>query len=669
MSSGLPQLPPRAGLTAVPPNPSFSGAGAIAPDVPTYTVDQAIDHIGLGPFQYVVLLLAGFAWTAESMEMLLLSFIKQPLQCEWGISDSQAALITTSVAAGMLTGSTAWGLFADRFGRRNAFVVSNLFLMCMGIASGLAVNYPMMLITRGLVGVGVGGVPVAFSLLMEFLPSAQRGSWGLSLAMFWALGAVFEAVVAMYVLPALNWRWLIIVSTTPLILVVCFSFWLSESPRWLATRGHEEKVRQVLDRIARVNGNPLPDGRVTLISEESTMQDDLETGTDSTVPTNPRHQQPADPFTARDALISAPISPATAAGYAGSADIASDSASAPLTPRTAHQPSDDAEHVGNEQEPLEEGWTESRPWRKGGVADLLRPGARQLAFWIFVGWFVNSFIYYGLIMLQPELIAAENTGQRCSYTANECARLTKDSTCNALPLCSWLTNANTSSDVQCIPTEHTSSHEKDANGVCALALTRDDFISTLWGSIGEMPGVMIAFVIVDMIGRRPLLGYYYIVLFLGQILLLFCTSRYTETVTFFFGRGASSGAFQAMYLYTNEIYPSSIRATAMGLSSSMSRVGLLLTPFVAQYLLNINETTALGIYAALCAVGVVSIVLSPIETTGRPLFSSMDELVQTLREARLRGNDVGTSFADDPSVNRFVRMFRWRATLDGISVK
>lgn len=666
MPSGLPQLPPRAGLTAVPPDPSSSATGAIAPDIPTYTVDEAIDHIGLGLFQYVVLLLAGFAWTAESMEMLLLSFIKQPLQCEWGISDSQAALITTSVAAGMLTGSTAWGVFADRFGRRNAFVVSNLFLMSMGIASGLAVNYPMMLITRGLVGVGVGGVPVAFSLLMEFLPSAQRGSWGLSLAMFWALGAVFEALVAMYILPALNWRWLIIVSTTPLILVVCFSFWLSESPRWLATRGREEKVVQVLERIARVNGHPLPDGRLTLISRETTMHDDLETGADGMLPSNPRHQQPADPFTASHALISAPISPATAAGYAASADIASDSASAPLTPRTAHQSSDDVEPSTNEQEPLEEGWTESRPRRKGGVTDLLRPGARQLAFWIFVGWFVNSFIYYGLIMLQPELIAAENSGDRCSYTANECARWTKDSTCNAMPLCSWLT---TNSDVQCIPTGHTSSHENDANSVCALKLTRDDFISTLWGSIGEMPGVMIAFVIVDMIGRRPLLGYYYIVLLLGHIVLMFCTSRYTETVAFFFGRGASSGTFQAMYLYTNEIYPSSIRATAMGLSSSMSRVGLLLTPFVAQYLLNVNEKAALGIYAALCVVGLLSTVLSPIETTGRPLFSSMDELVQTLREARLRGNDVGTSFADDPSVSRFVRMLRWRATLDGISVK
>ena len=40
----------------------------------------------------------------------------------------------------------------------------------------------------------------------------------------------------------------------------------------------------------------------------------------------------------------------------------------------------------------------------------------------------------------------------------------------------------------------------------------------------------------------------------------------------------------AVYVYTPEIYPTSVRATAMGFCSGVARVGAILTPFVAQVL-------------------------------------------------------------------------------------
>lgn len=186
----------------------------------------------------------------------------------------------------------------------------------------------------------------------------------------------------MYVLPSLNWHWIINISTTYLILVECFLLQPSESPRWPTSWAHEETVRHLLERIALVNGNKLLDGRVTLIDGESTALDHLETGTDGTVPSNSR-QQPADPFTSREALISASINPTSAAGCAGFADISSDFTLALLKPRAALEESDDPENSANKQEVLDEGRTELRPRRKG-VAELLQAGVRQLPFWILV---------------------------------------------------------------------------------------------------------------------------------------------------------------------------------------------------------------------------------------------------------------------------------------------
>lgn len=41
---------------------------------------------------------------------------------------------------------------------------------------------------------------------------------------FWAIGTVFEVILAVFVMPSLGWRWLLILSAVPLLLfaVLCF---------------------------------------------------------------------------------------------------------------------------------------------------------------------------------------------------------------------------------------------------------------------------------------------------------------------------------------------------------------------------------------------------------------------------------------------------------------
>lgn len=595
---------------------------------PVYTVDTALDSIGLGTFHYIVLLLTGLCWTAESMEMLLLSFIKQPLQCEWAVSDSQIAVITTVVGIGMLVGGTFWGIVADRYGRRLSFIVSTAFLSGMGLASALSPNYNAILLIRGLAGFGVGGVPVSFSLLMEILPSAQRGSWGMSLAIFWALGAFFEATIAMFVLPAMGWRWLLTFSASPLFLVLLLSFWLPESPHWLVARGKLQSANQVLTRIARVNQSAMPPGHLigNLPAENTISESDTHGGTNLLNNNSVRDES--------DGVY----------------------------------PTSDTEYNSQNGAPHSIGISQTQSdGEDSGIASLLRPGARSLAFKILSLWFVCGFVYYGIVMLQPELISSENAGHRCNYAAKECGLSTQEATCTAEHICSW------TSDASCVPTGllHTRQQTltSNTNSACARKLTTNDFISTLWGSVGEMPGVVVAFVLIDVIGRRPLFGYMFGSLCAAFIMLLYCLSRIGETAVFFISRGASCGSFQAIYLYTNEIYPSSIRATAMGLSSSTARIGLLITPFVAQFLINIDESLALAVYFLAAAGAFIAILLLPIETTGRPLFSSMDELTDMLNEARCQRLDSGVPFAKDPSAHPLVRFFRWNARIDGIPVK
>lgn len=72
-----------------------------------------------------------------------------------------------------------------------------------------------LLVIRFLVGIGLGGVPVAFALFAEFCPVVGRGGWLIALQAFWTFGSMAEAAIAWGVLVPLGWRVLLALSAAP----------------------------------------------------------------------------------------------------------------------------------------------------------------------------------------------------------------------------------------------------------------------------------------------------------------------------------------------------------------------------------------------------------------------------------------------------------------------
>lgn len=59
----------------------------------TYTVNDALDRVGFGKFQMATAAFVGLAWSADAMEMMLLSFIGPSMRCEFGVSSRACLLI------------------------------------------------------------------------------------------------------------------------------------------------------------------------------------------------------------------------------------------------------------------------------------------------------------------------------------------------------------------------------------------------------------------------------------------------------------------------------------------------------------------------------------------------------------------------------------------------
>ena len=149
----------------------------------------------------------------------------------------------------MFVGASAFGVVADRFGRRVAYIGAMSLTFGFGVLSAFSTSMAMLYATRGLCGFGIGGVHVAITLFSEFLPAAHRARGILLIELFWAAGTVFASLMALWLIPAYGWRALLGAAAAPILASFALLPWLPESPRWLVRAGQ------------RARGNAAANGR------------------------------------------------------------------------------------------------------------------------------------------------------------------------------------------------------------------------------------------------------------------------------------------------------------------------------------------------------------------------------------------------------------------------
>jgi len=457
------------------------------------TLDDAIDHLGFGWFQVKLLFIAGFCWMCESMEMMLLSVISPILKCNWGLSGSILASLTTVVFVGMTCGSVTWGAISDRWGRRFGFIATSALTFAFGFASAFSPNIYVLLALRALVGFGVGGGHVAFTLFAEYLPRKQRALCLVMIEVFWTVGTMGEAGLAWWLLPKGDWRILLIISSLPLfVLTICF--WaVPESIRFYQAKNKPLLAMEMLKKVAKDNGKEVP-------------------------------------------------------------------CSSLIVPK---QP-------------------DAKP---ANFRDLLSPSLRKTTLLLWVIWFANSFTYYGIVLAGTQIVSERGSGEICN-------------------------------DGKVFPPffRHKSS---GGGGPTACQMSSSDYREVFITSIAEFPGIVITVLIIDIIGRKKTQGFEFLVCGIFSILLFLCVPNTLQTVFIFIIRALISGAFQASYVYTPEVYPTAVRSTGLGICSTMSHVGGMVTPYIAQVVIDKSNYLALGFYALINFMACIASFMLPIETGGR----------------------------------------------------
>ncbi|XP_016143831.1 synaptic vesicle 2-related protein-like [Sinocyclocheilus grahami] len=142
----------------------------------TFMVEDAVEAIGFGTFQWKLSILTGLSWMADAMEMMILSILAPQLHCEWALPSWEVALLTSAVFIGMMISSSLWGNISDRYGRKTGLKMSVLWTLFYSLLSAFAPIYGWILFLRALVGFGIGGAPQSVTLYAEFLPMRSRAT-------------------------------------------------------------------------------------------------------------------------------------------------------------------------------------------------------------------------------------------------------------------------------------------------------------------------------------------------------------------------------------------------------------------------------------------------------------------------------------------------------------
>src|SRR4051812_43063184 len=95
-------------------------------------------------------------WTLDAFDFFILVFALKHIAEEFGTDVKSVALAITLTLAARPVGALAFGLLADRYGRRPVLMIDVLLYSLLEFASGFATSLTMLLILRTIFGIAMG---------------------------------------------------------------------------------------------------------------------------------------------------------------------------------------------------------------------------------------------------------------------------------------------------------------------------------------------------------------------------------------------------------------------------------------------------------------------------------------------------------------------------------
>jgi MFS family permease len=183
---------------------------------------------------FKILFMSWAGWVFDFYDLILFSFLLIPIGKELHISNFDLSWVLGSSLAATALGGVIFGIFSDRFGRKNVLQWT-IFTYSIGtFLCGIASSIWLFLFFRIITGLGVGGEwATGQTYVGETFPAKVRGRYGAFMQTGAPFGIILASIIGGFVESEIGWRLCFFISILPALLVVIIRKNLPESDVWL----------------------------------------------------------------------------------------------------------------------------------------------------------------------------------------------------------------------------------------------------------------------------------------------------------------------------------------------------------------------------------------------------------------------------------------------------
>jgi len=176
------------------------------------------------------------------------------LSVVFGLTPSSLGLTVSIALWGTVIGAMSAGVIGQKYGSRETLRVLAVFYVLSALGCALAFNWPVLVASRFLGGLGIGGSSVFGPV---YIAEIAPGKWRGRLVGLFQINIVIGILLAYFSnyriaelgLGANDWRWMFGVAAVPAALFLVMLFGIPRSPRWLATQNRVDEARSVLQMM------------------------------------------------------------------------------------------------------------------------------------------------------------------------------------------------------------------------------------------------------------------------------------------------------------------------------------------------------------------------------------------------------------------------------------
>ena len=238
----------------------MSGTDQALTSTPGTTVVELLDNTPMNARHYVYWALASAGTFIDGFAVASLGIALPLLKREFAVDPGVLGLIGSALVLGSVLGASLGGVFADRLGRKKAFLLDMLILALGALMSALASSPDLVIAGQFILGIGIGiDFPTSASYASEILPKTVRSRMTVATIALQSVGMTVAVLVGLAILkmnPAWSdWRLLLSEGGLLALAAFCFRLTLPESPRWLAQAG---RLPEAFDALTRLTGQAVP---------------------------------------------------------------------------------------------------------------------------------------------------------------------------------------------------------------------------------------------------------------------------------------------------------------------------------------------------------------------------------------------------------------------------